>query len=323
MLEQIPAQNFSRRSFFVPYTRLNFTPSRGLSVDAAERDAGIVGDLTQILSILRYLDVADDEMNSKCAGYFDGSWTHETAEIAKAFRIDTSVVVNSHNYRIIGPTWKCPGCYRSKIETVRKSPKSGQPYIRFVVHHDHMADLTKTYRFPATVVCEACNNVDPALKHAIRRKSKYYAGQGDDGVFSHFSFSPSEIYSIFGKLAPNTIHKIKPSHVEAAVDIYDRHFLNGLDGYYRYVDTEFARICKYYEDYIPDFKRPFLALCDIREKVVDDAVRCVVDGQRTKREKISDYDGSFYVFCKSDIPISGFEITEFEEDYVYWATYQP
>ena len=68
--------------------------------------------------------------------------------------------------------WRCPGCSRSKFETVRwceRSPSGDFPAgVRLLLarHHDHAASEVEIIdgRFPVTIVCLDCNNVDGKVK---------------------------------------------------------------------------------------------------------------------------------------------------------------
>ncbi|TCA15205.1 hypothetical protein E0H70_35860 [Rhizobium leguminosarum bv. viciae] len=140
MVSHFPASTFSKRDFYLPHCRWNFEPLYRNDIQSARDDAEVIGLLTQVLSILCYLDVPDSEMQNRCLGSFDGSWTQETQQIASMFALPIEQIIKTKYYRDLGPAWLCPGCSRSKIETARPLPHRSKTTFRFVAHHDHMFD---------------------------------------------------------------------------------------------------------------------------------------------------------------------------------------
>ena len=96
--------------------------------------------------------------------------------------------------------WCCPGCDRSKFETVQwydrdmvewfdrsQARKMGFPggfRLSLVRHHDHAASKSRIIdgRFPVTIICSDCNSVDGKIKNVFPDLKK-----------RAWSFSPQEI----------------------------------------------------------------------------------------------------------------------------------
>jgi hypothetical protein len=124
----------------------------------------------------------------------------------------------------VGPEWRCPCCFRSKVEIARLDV-NGNLLCRIVRHHDHFEDLageqlrsnmgrlldygalsvvsSSFARFRPELICEDCNNADNAAKVAVDAKAA-------------FTFAPHEI-SGFIHVKPNTPHEI---NCERALAIY-------------------------------------------------------------------------------------------------------
>lgn len=222
-------------------------------------------------------------------GYFNGTWTEETRDIADALGVGVENVITVPYYTELGPDWVCPGCGRSKIETIRKLPGSGKLNFRFVAHHDHMLDEINASRFDWTIVCEDCNNLDNALKVAIRGKVAKWEGMPRNGVYSSFSFSAEELLSICGHRESNTITRLSDHHIDAALEIYNRHFRYGLEAFKQHVRNEQDKRQKNLEVSLSPHKAPFLLRFGISERSVSHAGPCIVDGPRKKRSFISEY----------------------------------
>lgn len=109
-------------------------------------------------------------------------------------------------------SWKCPGCSRGKKEIARVD-SNGKLACIIVGHHDHFGDrvaevlhgsdwqvgsfvAARFIRFPTTLMCEDCNNIDAAAK--VRAQAR-----------KCFSFAPFEI-SLFINESPNRPHSLKP-----------------------------------------------------------------------------------------------------------------
>jgi hypothetical protein len=109
--------------------------------------------------------------------------------------------------------WRCPGCGRSKrgilIWGVRKggnAAKYGPIGWKTALHrhHDHGGGGFfggPGARFPALILCGACNAIDGNIKHRL-------------GLPASFSFSPAEIRR-FVLAADNAPHRIRWEVVDA------------------------------------------------------------------------------------------------------------
>jgi hypothetical protein len=115
-------------------------------------------------------------------------------------------------------SWRCPGCGRTKFETMRwtrlkrerhQSRWGWKPVwgwrILLVRHHDHQAyefaGMPGVPRFPDTVVCDHCNSVDYRVKLRYPHMPR------------EFSFSPAEIRQIV-TVTPHRRHEIDFSKAE-------------------------------------------------------------------------------------------------------------
>lgn len=316
MLEKFSTTSFKNRDYYRPNCRWAFVPQKDSDPSRVASVAEDLAQRTQLFSLLRYLDVPDPAMQDRCMDYFNGSWTSETAEISWRFGLDRFFVGKANGYRSLGPTWTCPGCRRTKIETVRRAKKTNKHTIRFVWHHDHMLDHMKAFRFRGITVCEECNNVDPALKDSIKWKVRRVDGTPDHGVYPDFSFSPDEIFSIFGRRAANIPFAINASHVEKATHIYESHFVNGVEGFKDDVRTAHRRILAE-PVATPEHKIPLLEEFNLSFEVAELADVCIVDGQRTSRTFISEHAEPFvYVLKNADKPIDDDEIEDLKARYV-------
>jgi hypothetical protein len=97
-------------------------------------------------------------------------------------------------WRATPESWRCPGCGRSKRGIMRWGVRKGSNAFSYGPvgwttglhkHHDHGpcngGDYSGRYgRFPAVVVCGACNAIDGNIKRRL-------------GLPASFSFSPAEI----------------------------------------------------------------------------------------------------------------------------------
>jgi hypothetical protein len=77
--------------------------------------------------------------------------------------------------------WACPCCDRNLREIVRWSPRQRNFFAAVVSHHDHQFDR----RFPRTVICQDCNDVDGNLKTAFAEL-----------VRRRWSFAVAEIHQV-------------------------------------------------------------------------------------------------------------------------------
>lgn len=130
-----------------------------------------------------------------------------------------------HNFFTVAETWRCPCCYRDKLEMAALD-KNGNLVCRIVFHHDHFVDTASNVvsispngpeqwnalgvirdsfrRFPETLICEHCNNADAAAKRIVAAPDQ-------------FSFAPYEIAS-FIVVAKNVAHKVDLERAQAAFD---------------------------------------------------------------------------------------------------------
>lgn len=99
-------------------------------------------------------------------------------------------------FRAIAADWKCPVCRRSLYELLHftRSPFPAWEVL-LAKHHDHKGErngflVTEHSRFIKTIVCQACNMVDVAVKNYCRRK------HGPGFLDDDFSFSVTELAEI-------------------------------------------------------------------------------------------------------------------------------
>jgi hypothetical protein len=78
-------------------------------------------------------------------------------------QIDTARRNGRGFLRKLPDQWACPCCDRNLREIVRWSPHQRNFFAAVVSHHDHQFDR----RFPRTVICQDCNDVDGYLKTAF------------------------------------------------------------------------------------------------------------------------------------------------------------
>lgn len=92
----------------------------------------------------------------------------------------------SSNWKKVGEKWTCPVCGRNRKQIMRWNVKESRWTCGLHEHHDHeskfnFATLKRVgARFPDTIICGACNQLDVRLKKAI-------------GANYLFSFSPDEL----------------------------------------------------------------------------------------------------------------------------------
>ena len=94
--------------------------------------------------------------------------------------------------RKLPDAWSCPCCDRKLREIVRWSPRQRDFFAAVVSHHDHQFDR----RFPRTVICQDCNDVDGNLKTAFA-----------DLVRRRWSFSIAEIRAVITPV-PHQKHSV-------------------------------------------------------------------------------------------------------------------
>jgi len=109
--------------------------------------------------------------------------------------------------------WRCPSCRRRKREILQWRKRIGSNSFGWKaglhLHHDHAADERgKGGRFPAAIICSACNFADVRAKKVC-------------GAPEWFSFSPSELRS-FISAKPNSPVTIR---IATALIIWSRHRL--------------------------------------------------------------------------------------------------
>jgi hypothetical protein len=140
-----------------------------------------------------------------------------------------NAIVTNRHWDNTQPDWACPCCKRTKLHLTK--PINAGLHGALVDHHDHLADYAdmqlKTLvtasgrmeisedegwfknhkikpfivRFQRSLICEDCNNADPAAKKVI----------GD--ICPFFSFTPEEI-SYFIKPEKHSPHKLDLERVE-------------------------------------------------------------------------------------------------------------
>ncbi len=303
MMLKVRLDNFRSREFYLGYDiRRALTSQVGDPFHHLHFDQ--IAFATQVLSILRYFDVPDDELRARSMGYFDGSWTLTSRSIAHFFGFSLSEVVNTPHHRLLGPSWRCPGCDRTKLEMVRRSQKTGKYIYNFAYHHDHMLGDINAFRFDHTSVCVDCNNLDTAFKSAIVSRAVHVPEAGDKIVYPQFSFSPEELRYIVDYRPPNTLYKPSEEDVYQAASIYNDHFAYGLAAFQE-------KVRNVHREYIFDgkpiekHKLPFLRRWGIAESVVDAAVRCVVDGVHQNKPMLSHLNGEeAFILEYAETPIS-------------------
>ncbi|TCA15206.1 hypothetical protein E0H70_35865 [Rhizobium leguminosarum bv. viciae] len=155
------------------------------------------------------------------------------------------------------------------------------------------------------------------MKVAIEGKVHYRAGMPIGGVYRAFSFSPAELFSIFGRRESNTLVRFKNAQIDAGVDIYNSHFSEGLDAFKAGVlDEHHKLICGVPP--IPPHRLPFLRKFGVCELSLSSAVESIVDGQRKKRSFISEYrNDDLCVLKRSPYPISDSELKLLKDEYIH------
>jgi len=126
----------------------------------------------------------------------------------------------------VEPYWRCPCCFRSKMEIARLDRHSNL-LCAIVSHHDHFTDnvgahlhkrgiarqhnpdafdaIEKSFeRFSRLFICQDCNVAEPQAKAMV-------------GAGRLFSFAPHEIAG-FIKVTPNSPHEIDRARAQ---QIYD------------------------------------------------------------------------------------------------------
>lgn len=126
----------------------------------------------------------------------------------------------------VEPYWRCPCCYRSKMEIARLD-RHNNLLCAIVQHHDHFTDnvpahlskrgierqhdpdafdaIEKSFeRFSRLSICQDCNVAEPQAKAMV-------------GAGRAFSFAPHEIAG-FIKVSPNNPHEIDRGRAQ---EIYD------------------------------------------------------------------------------------------------------
>ena len=100
--------------------------------------------------------------------------------------------------------WSCPCCDRDLRQIVRWSPRQRNWFAAVVSHHDHQFNR----RFPRTVICQDCNDVDANVKNAF-----------PELVRRGWSFSPAEIRQVISA-APHQKHDVDfPRARQLALDV--------------------------------------------------------------------------------------------------------
>jgi hypothetical protein len=321
MIKKIPLSQFKNREFYYNYS-WSFFCSGSKNMTAIKEEADRLGEMTQVLSILNYFDVEDSLLRERAERYIDGSWTDETKEIARFTDLPLQTIVNAPYYAELSPDWRCPGCSRSKMDTVRRS-NSGKWTIRFTWHHDHMGDgnwpANGAYRFDGVIVCEDCNNLDNAVKVAISPYVKSAVGVPSKGVFAQFSFSTAELAEIFPSRGKRRLEKVSKANIHTAVEIYNNHLSNGLDGFVQNVKAEHQKILRSVRKPDP-WKLPFLKRWAVTEKAADVVAGCIVDGLPiVGKSLMSQGRGNgrhVQVFMESSAPIPSFIIDSHRRQYV-------
>lgn len=114
----------------------------------------------------------------------------------------------------VGDKWVCPACKRSIFEITQYNkarPAKGREahWAHSIArHHDHGAHETEIIdgRFPVTIICLDCNNVDGRVKLRLRGIPK-----------KGWSFSPEEIASVISA-EPHRRHMIDWDKAQKLVD---------------------------------------------------------------------------------------------------------
>lgn len=177
--------------------------------------------------------------------------------------------------------WACPCCKRTKLHIARPLERNILK-CSLIDHHDHIADyadkkLTSLVkqtgrknvseregwfknqkikplivRFLPTLVCEDCNNADPAAKAII------------SGICPYFSFSPENI-TYFIKPQKHTPHRI--DHKRAA-EVYERESQN-YDFQKSICDTLLSRLVSHSRHWGDEVQYPNSSHYRIARKIVN------------------------------------------------------
>lgn len=124
----------------------------------------------------------------------------------------------NRKWKILDHGWQCPVCDRTKRQILQWGKRVGSNAVRYGdigwkagihTHHDHGEEMGRG-RFPATLICGACNYLDARLKRRV-------------GITCEFSFSPSEMRQCLVLARPN--EKIRDCDIdfERAKHIYHSH----------------------------------------------------------------------------------------------------
>jgi hypothetical protein len=268
---------------------------------------------------MKYFDVQNDQVEERASGYFDGTWSAVTHEIARRLGKSPEEVVRIPRYQRLGPAWRCPACNRSKIEIIR--PIGNRQHLGFAWHHDHMTndeDNHGAFRFSPETICEDCNILDGILKNQLREKFVRSSCSGT--IFcKDFSFSPTEISSIFGSREPNSFAQVSHEHIDRAASIYASCMSLGLDHFRKLVRSQHANLVS--QRRIPSAnKAAFLDRWQVSEHVVDKMVEYFVDkpSDNERRELFSDTRKKIVVMKTSDVPLSDSEVVALSSQLKKW-----
>lgn len=179
---------------------------------------------TDILALVKELpDLVSDQKALQDFGALDGMWAPQTQEAYD--QLGCTSANFSPLWLMTPQSWRCPVCERGKQNILRNA--GGVLLGRIVEHHDHidqfLEDAVRTtakklgvqasedinrhinhrckpflHRFQPTIICEDCNNADPAaMANCTANGSR----------LDFFSFSPLEI-SQFIHPRPRLAHEI-------------------------------------------------------------------------------------------------------------------